>query len=74
LGAADASLTYNTDVSAAGGKLKGIELPAKLQPTVAYGGGVVDGAPHPSAAQKYIAAVTSGACQQALRGAGFGAP
>lgn len=73
-GAADAAFTYNTDVTATDGKLKAVELPAELQPSVAYGGGVVDGAPHPEAARRYLESVRSGACKQALTKAGFGAP
>lgn len=73
-GAADASFTYNTDVTATGGKLKAIKLPAKLQPVVAYGGGVVDGASDPQAAKTYLDDITKGACRQALRDAGFGSP
>ncbi len=73
-GAADAGFVYNTDVVATNGELMAIELPAKLQPSVAYGGGVVRDAPHPTAARTYLDSVTSGACAKALRAAGFGAP
>ena len=38
--------------SAADGELKAIELPAELQPQVAYGVAVVKGAPHPTQAQR----------------------
>lgn len=71
-GAADASFTYNTDVTATDGALKAIELPDELQPTVVYGGGIVDGAPNAEAAQTYLDSVTGGACAQALTEAGFG--
>ncbi len=73
-GAADATFTYNTDVTAAGGKLKAVKLPDDLQPIVAYGGAVVDGASQPQAAMSYLDSVTSGACERALRDAGFGPP
>jgi molybdate transport system substrate-binding protein len=73
-GAADAGFVYNTDVTAARGRLKAIDLAAGLQPSVAYGGGVVQGAPHPDAARAYLESVTSGACAKALRDAGFGPP
>src|SRR6185295_11284471 len=43
-GSADAGLLYITDVVATNGRLKAIELPAKLQPEVAYGVAVVKGA------------------------------
>jgi molybdate transport system substrate-binding protein len=71
-GAADAGFVYNTDVTATKGRLKAIGLAADLQPGVANGGGVVKGAPHPDAARAYLDSVTSGACAQALRDAGFG--
>ena len=71
-GAADAGFVYNTDVTAAKGELKAIELPERLQPSVAYGAGVVKDAPHPEAARRYLDSVTSGSCAQALRDAGFG--
>jgi molybdate transport system substrate-binding protein len=73
-GAADASFTYNSDVEATDGKLKAIKLPEDLQPVVAYGAGVVEGAKEPEAAQKYLDSVTEGACRQALMDAGFGPP
>lgn len=73
-GAADASFTYNTDVTATAGKLKAIKLPEELQPVVAYGAGVVDGAPDPQAAQSYLDSVTDGACEKSLEEAGFGPP
>ncbi|MGH2942648.1 MAG: molybdate ABC transporter substrate-binding protein [Solirubrobacteraceae bacterium] len=70
--AADAGFVYKTDVVATKGKLKAIELPSRLQPTVAYGGGIVKGAPHAEAAQEYLDSVTSGACADAIGDAGFG--
>lgn len=73
-GAADASFTYNTDVTATAGKLKAITLPDRLRPTVAYGAAVVKGAANPAGARAYLDSVTAGACQQALLDAGFGAP
>lgn len=70
--AADATFTYNTDVTATDRDLKAIELPEEMQPTVAYGAGIVDGAKQPEAAQKYLDSVTRGTCKQALEEAGFG--
>ena len=46
-GAVDAGFTYVTDVQATDGKLKAIQLPASLQPVVAYGVAVVKGTGHP---------------------------
>src|SRR3954464_492614 len=59
-GAVDAGFVYITDVQAAGGKLKAIELPAELKPQVAYGVAVVKGAKHPEAARKFVAGLLRG--------------
>jgi molybdate transport system substrate-binding protein len=69
-GAADAGLVYRTDAA----ELKAIELPQALQPTVAYGAGVVEGAGQPELARQYLDGLTEGACADALRSAGFGPP
>jgi molybdate transport system substrate-binding protein len=71
-GAADAGFVYRTDVT--GGGLKAIELPAELRPEVAYGAGVVEGAAQPEPARRYLDGLRAGACADALRAAGFGAP
>lgn len=73
-GAVDAGFVYITDVDATDGKLKAIELPASLQPQVAYGVAVVKGAKHPKQAQAFIDGLLSGAGQQALKAAGFEPP
>jgi molybdate transport system substrate-binding protein len=73
-GAVDAGFVYVTDVEAAGGKLRAIELPPRLQPRVAYGVAVVKGAPHPEQARAFIAGLLSGAGAQELRRAGFEPP
>ncbi len=70
-GAADAGFVYVTDLT---GDLTGIELPPDLQPTVAYGAGVVDGAGEPDLAQAYVDGLTDGPCADALREEGFGPP
>jgi molybdate transport system substrate-binding protein len=69
-GAADAGFVYRTDAT----DLKAIELPQQLQPTVAYGAGVVEGAEQPELAQRYLDGLTDGACADALAAAGFGPP
>jgi molybdate transport system substrate-binding protein len=67
-GAADAGFVYRTDLTDG---LKAVTLPADLQPVVGYGAAVVK----PSdAAQKYLDGLTDGACADALKSAGFGAP
>lgn len=70
-GAVDAGFVYATDVTAAGDRLKAVELPEELQPTVRYGAAVVEPS---AAAERYLDGLVSGDCQQALRDAGFGAP
>jgi molybdate transport system substrate-binding protein len=71
-GAADAGFVYVTDVDATGGELKAIELPAGLEPTVAYGAAVVRKAKQSDLARKFVDGLTNGACADALSAAGFG--
>jgi molybdate transport system substrate-binding protein len=71
-GAVDAGFVYVTDVKAAGGELKAIALPARLEPRVTYAAGAVKGAGHPRLARTYIDGLFEGACADALRAAGFG--
>ncbi|CAN5540589.1 molybdate ABC transporter substrate-binding protein [soil metagenome] len=73
-GAIDAGFLYVTDVTAADGELKAITLPKDLQPDVAYGVAVVNGAENPDGAQAFIDGLLSGAGAKALREAGFGPP
>jgi molybdate transport system substrate-binding protein len=70
-GAVDAGFVYTTDVKAAGGELKAIELPAELKPSVAYGIAVVKGAKHPEQARAFVAGLMRGAGRNALEAAGF---
>jgi molybdate transport system substrate-binding protein len=71
-GAADAGFVYVTDVNAAGGELKAIQLPAGLEPQVTYGAAVVKEAEQPDLARKFVDGLTKGDCSQALADAGFG--
>jgi len=71
-GAATAGFVYATDARAADLAVR--RLPARLRPRVRYGGGVVRGAPQPAVAARYLRTLTGGACAEALRAAGFGAP
>jgi molybdate transport system substrate-binding protein len=73
-GAVDAGFVYATDVTASEGELEAIELPARLQPDVAYGASVVAGAEHPAEAQKFIDGLLDGAGAEALKEAGFRPP
>jgi molybdate transport system substrate-binding protein len=70
-GAADAGFVYRTDLVDG---LKAVPLPEDLQPVVEYGAGVVKGARQPELAQRYLDGLTGGACADALKSAGFGAP
>jgi molybdate transport system substrate-binding protein len=70
-GAADAGFLYITDVKAAGGKLKAIDLPASLQPRVAYGVAVLKGAAHPSQARQFVGGLLSGTGRSDLLADGF---
>jgi molybdate transport system substrate-binding protein len=68
-GAVDAGFVYVTDARAA--RLETIPLARALQPGIEYGAGIVqDG----DAATAFLASLTIGPCQDALREAGFGAP
>jgi molybdate transport system substrate-binding protein len=70
-GAVDAGFLYASDVRATDDKLKAIELPDTLQPTVAYGAAVLKGAKHPQQARAFIAGLLDGAGARALADAGF---
>jgi molybdate transport system substrate-binding protein len=70
-GAADAGFVYLTDIT---GDLTAVELPPELQPTVAYGAGVVKGTGQQELAQRYLDGLTDGPCADALREEGFGPP
>jgi molybdate transport system substrate-binding protein len=73
-GAADAGFVYVTDVTASAGQLKAIQLPAELQPNVAYGAAVVRGAKNPDGARKFIDGLLNGDGATALEEAGFKPP
>jgi molybdate transport system substrate-binding protein len=73
-GAVDAGFVYASDVKAAGGELRAIELPARLEPTASYGAGVVAAAKQPDAAEAYVDGLLAGDCHDALLAAGFGEP
>ncbi len=73
-GAVDAGFVYVSDVRASGGRLVAIDLPAELQPAVAYGAAVVRGTRRPEQAQAFIDGLVSGGGQEALRAAGFEPP
>ena len=73
-GAVDAGFVYVTDVVATDGALEAIDLPADLQPDVAYGAAVVDGATNADGARAFIDGLVDGDGAAALQDAGFGPP
>jgi molybdate transport system substrate-binding protein len=73
-GAVDAGFVYATDVQAADGKLVAIQLPARLQPSVAYEVAVVKGTKRPDEAEAFVAGLVKGRGQAALMAAGFDPP
>lgn len=73
-GAVDAGFVYVTDVRAAKGRLRAIELPARLRPSVAYAAVVVRGSRHRAAARRFVAGLRSGPGRETLRRAGFAPP
>jgi molybdate transport system substrate-binding protein len=72
--AVDAGFVYASDVKGAGGRLRAIELPARLQPTVEYAVAVVRGAPNPAGARAFIAGLLKGEGARTLKLNGFGPP
>jgi molybdate transport system substrate-binding protein len=73
-GAVDAGFVYVTDVRAADGKLRAIDLPASLQPQVAYGVAVVKGSKHHGQAQAFVNGLLKGQGRKQLDAAGFMRP
>lgn len=73
-GAVDAGFVYVTDVRAAGGRLRAIEIPARLRPQVVYGAAVVDGADHADTARAFVRGLLEGDGVRALMRAGFEPP
>jgi molybdate transport system substrate-binding protein len=73
-GAVDAGFLYVTDVRAAGGRLRAIELPAALQPSVAYAIAVVNGTGHERAARRFVDGLIAGPGREDLRADGFSLP
>jgi len=73
-GAVDAGFVYISDVRATDGKLKAIELPRSLQPTVTYGVAVIKGAKNEDAAKAFVDGLLDGDGKRALDAAGFEPP
>lgn len=73
-GAVDAGFVYASDVQGSEGKVRAIELPADLEPTVQYGVAIVKGAKNPTGAKAFIDGLLRGPGADALKANGFGAP
>jgi molybdate transport system substrate-binding protein len=73
-GAVDAGFVYVTDVKAAGGRLTAIQLPAALQPRVAYAAAVVKGSKLHHKASAFVKGLLTGKGAAALSAAGFDPP
>jgi molybdate transport system substrate-binding protein len=73
-GAADAGFVYATDVEATDGKLRAIELPRGLQPSVEYGIAVVEAAKHHAAARSFVDGLLGARGRDALTATGFEVP
>jgi molybdate transport system substrate-binding protein len=70
-GAADAGFVYSSDVAAAGGEVREVRIPARLDPDVAYAVAVVEGAPNPEGAREFIEGLVEGAGARGLAESGF---
>jgi molybdate transport system substrate-binding protein len=75
-GAVDAGFVYRSDVDVDGAsdKLKAIELPDELKPTVEYGVAIVKDARNKAGGQAFVDGLLQGAGAKALKDNGFGAP
>jgi molybdate transport system substrate-binding protein len=73
-GAADAGFLYETDVNAAGGRLREIPLPRRIEPRVSYAAAVVRSTGSEAAARRFVAGLSRGAGREALDAAGFERP
>jgi molybdate transport system substrate-binding protein len=70
-GAADAGFVYASDVAAAGGELRAIDLPPELEPDIACAIAVVTDTPNEQAARQFVDGLLHGPGAQSLREAGF---
>jgi molybdate transport system substrate-binding protein len=73
-GEADAAIVYSTDVTAAGSKASGVEIPSRYQVTATYPLAVTTEAANPTGAAAWIAFITGEQGQAILAEYGFGAP
>jgi len=71
LGEADAGIVYRSDVRAAQGDVRIVNIPADLNVSAEYPLAVLTHAPHPKSAKQWLALVLSPVGQRALTRAGF---
>jgi molybdate transport system substrate-binding protein len=74
LGEADAALVYVTDVTSAGSKVEGIEIPAGVNASTTYPIASLSGSKNPDLAKAFVAYVLSGQGRAELTKVGFQAP
>jgi molybdate transport system substrate-binding protein len=74
LGEVDAGVVYQTDVRAAGAKVKGIEIPADQNASTSYPIAALKAAPNAAAAAAFVDYVLSADGTKVLTEAGFAAP
>jgi molybdate transport system substrate-binding protein len=73
-GAADAGFVYSSDIAAAGGDVKEVAIPQRLEPQVSYSIAVLAGASNPEAAQEFVDGLLGGEGAEALADAGLRPP
>ncbi|WP_367124630.1 molybdate ABC transporter substrate-binding protein [Streptomyces phytohabitans] len=74
LGEADAGLVYKTDVTAAGGKAEGVDIPDDQNALASYPAAALKGSKHGDEAGEFVEWLSSAAAQKILRDAGFQQP
>ncbi len=74
LGEVDAGVVYVTDVQAAGGKVKGIEIPDHQNASTAYPIATLENSAHEKQAKEFVDLVLSDAGSKVLTDAGFARP
>jgi molybdate transport system substrate-binding protein len=74
LGEVDAGVVYVTDVKAAGGKVKGIEIPDHQNASTAYPIATLENSTHEKQAKEFVDLVLSDAGSKVLTEAGFARP
>jgi molybdate transport system substrate-binding protein len=73
-GEADAGIVYTSDIAAAAGQVKSVEVPADVNVTATYPIAQVTGAPNASTAAAFVSYVLGSAGQATLEDFGFGPP